>query len=293
MPTARSQANGFEYGTPRIPAPTRRNKFGDATNGGPYRMQASTSTHSPGLPPLVGTHVVVISQGLERAHDRARGLEEFGYRVFPYGDPNTVAGPIESSRADAVVIDLGRELGFPGDVVLKVRQETEVPLVTVGCAGTFAEMLRCYEAGADDYCRPKSPTEEIDLRLRAVFRRMEMAAPEGRRSALPTITRVGAIEIDPASQQVKENGVHIPLSPTEFRLLSTLAEHPGEVIPSKALIARVWGNQYAGETHYLRLYVRYLRQKLEDDPSNPVYIVNRWGSGYTLEEPRQAAARAG
>jgi two-component system KDP operon response regulator KdpE len=162
-------------------------------------------------------------------------------------------------------------------------------LVVVACAGTFAEMLRCYEAGADDYCRPKSPTEEIDLRLRAIFRRMEMDMPEERRATGPAVMRVGAIEIDQASQQVMKAGVVVPLSPTEFRLLATLAEHPGEVIPSKALIARVWGNQYAGETHYLRLYVRYLRQKLEDDPSNPVYIVNRWGSGYSLDEPRPAA----
>ncbi|MEO8541314.1 MAG: response regulator transcription factor [bacterium] len=256
-------------------------------------MQGSTSTHSASLPPLVGTHVVVISQGLERAHDRARGLEEFGYRVFPCGDPANILAAIESAAADAIVIDLGRELAFPGDIVAAVRREFEAPLVVVGCAGTFAEMLRCYEAGSDDYCRPKCPTEEIDLRLRAIFRRVEMAIPESRHAGLPAVMRVGGIEIDPGSQQVTKDGVHIPLSPTEFRLLSTLAERPGEVIPSKALIARVWGNQYAGETHYLRLYIRYLRQKLEDDPSNPVYIVNRWGSGYTLEEPRRTAARAG
>jgi two-component system KDP operon response regulator KdpE len=88
---------------------------------------------------------------------------------------------------------------------------------------------------------------------------------------------------------VWKNGEAIPLSPTEYRLLWTLAEHAGEVVPSKALIARVWGNQYTGETHYLRLYIRYLRQKLEDDPSRPVYIVNRWGAGYALEEPKQTA----
>jgi len=236
--------------------------------------------------------VVVSSLGLERAHDRARGLEEFGYRVLPHGDPAALVTALSAANPDAVVIDLGRELGFPGDLVARVRQETTVPVLVVGCAGTFSEMLRCYEAGADDYCRPKCPTEEIDLRLRALFRRMEMAAPEERRGG-PTVMRVGAIEIDTASQQVTKDGVGVPLSPTEFRLLATLAEHPGEVIPSKALIARVWGNQYAGETHYLRLYIRYLRQKLEDDPSNPVYIVNRWGSGYTLDEPRRAAARAG
>jgi two-component system KDP operon response regulator KdpE len=259
-------------------------------------MQATTSTHSPGLPPLVGTHVVVISQGLERSHDRARGLEEFGYRVLPVAENVAAAGSPVVAQADAIVVDLGRELAFPGDVVARLRQETPVPVVVVGCAGTFAEMLRCYEAGADDYCRPKCPTEEIDLRLRAIFRRSEMEQPEKVNGGLPSLMRVGDIEIDPGSQQVRKQGVVVPLSPTEFRLLSTLAEHPGEVIPSKALIARVWGNQYAGETHYLRLYVRYLRQKLEDDPSSPVYIVNRWGSGYTLEDPRAVhgrAARAG
>ncbi len=259
-------------------------------------MQATTSTHSPGLPPLVGTHVVVISQGLERSHDRARGLEEFGYRVLPVAEAIAVAGSPVVAQADAIVVDLGRELAFPGDIVARLRQETPAPVVVVGCAGTFAEMLRCYEAGADDYCRPKCPTEEIDLRLRAIFRRSEMEQPEKANGGLPSLMRVGDIEIDPGSQQVRKQGIVVPLSPTEFRLLSTLAEHPGEVIPSKALIARVWGNQYAGETHYLRLYVRYLRQKLEDDPSNPVYIVNRWGSGYTLEDPRAVhgrAARAG
>ncbi len=258
-----------------------------------FRMQATTSTHSPGLPPLVGTHVVVLSQGLERAHDRARGLEEFGYRVFPCGDVAGLLTSVAANSADAIVIDLGRELAFPGDIVAAARCDSQVPVVVVGCAGTFAEMLRCYEAGADDYCRPKCPTEEIDLRLRAIFRRMEIEAPEDRHAGISSVMRVGMIEIDPGSQQVRKNSILIPLSPTEFRLLATLAEHPGEVIPSKALIARVWGNQYAGETHYLRLYVRYLRQKLEDDPSNPVYIVNRWGTGYTLEEPRQVAARAG
>jgi two-component system KDP operon response regulator KdpE len=256
-------------------------------------MQATTSTHSPGLPPLVGTHVVVISQGLERSHDRARGLEEFGYRVLPVAESVATAGSPVLAQADAIVVDLGRELAFPGDVVVRVRQETPAPLVVVGCAGTFAEMLRCYEAGAEDYCRPRCPSEEIDLRLRAIFRRAEMEARAKGGGSHPSVMRVGAIEIDPGSQQVRKDGVIVPLSPTEFRLLATLAEHPGEVIPSKALIARVWGNQYAGETHYLRLYVRYLRQKLEDDPSNPVYIVNRWGSGYTLDEPRRAAARAG
>ena len=165
----------------------------------------------------------------------------------------------------------------------QIRTASHEPLLVVGCAGTALEMLRCFESGADDYCRPRCSTEEIDLRLRALFRRIANGGV-ARAAHAPSMVRVGEIEIDPASQTVRKGGITVALSPTEFRLLSTLAEHPGEVIPSKALIARVWGNQYAGETHYLRLYVRYLRQKLELVPSHPHYIVNRWGSGYALED---------
>src|SRR6185369_9546605 len=175
------------------------------------------------------------------------GLEEFGYRVSACGDPATVMDCLLSSVPDAIVIDLGRELAFPGDVVARIRETTAAPLVAVGCAGTYAEMLRCFEAGADDYCRPRCATEEIDLRLRAVVRRMRAGNASGPRPAISAVLRVGAIEIDTASQTVRKAGVAVPLSPTEFRLLATLAEHPGEVIPSRALIARVWGNQYAGE----------------------------------------------
>lgn len=250
----------------------------------------ATNNGFAGLPPLVGLKLIVVSFGLERAYDRARGLEEFGYRVVSCGEPSLIDECVEAAMPDAVVIDLARELAFPGDIAARVRERSEALILVVGCAGTYPEMLRCYEAGADEYCRPRCATEELDLRMRAMFRRMESRGVVERHSKAPAVLRVGEIEIDPASQVVRKNGSLIGLSPTEFRLLATLAEHPGEVIPSKALIARVWGNQYAGETHYLRLYVRYLRQKIEDDPSNPRYIVNRWGSGYALEAPARAVA---
>ncbi|MGH2625914.1 MAG: response regulator transcription factor [Anaerolineales bacterium] len=242
-----------------------------------------------GLPPLVGARVIVISHALERAHDRARGLEQMGYRVTPWGDPDTSRSALSDLDPAAVVIDLGREVGFPADVAGRLREITTVPIVVVGCAGTFAEMLRCYEAGADDYCRPKCQTEEVDLRLRAIFRRAENGATLGDHRDAPVALIIGDLEIDQGAMVVRKRGDIVPLSPTEFRLLMTLAEHPGQVVPAKALIARVWGNQYSSESHYLRLYVRYLRQKIEDDPSHPRYIVNRWGSGYALENPARAA----
>ncbi len=250
------------------------------------RNGTSGTVAGVGLPPLVGQRAVVISDGLDRAYDRARGLEQMGYRVAACGDPAAAVGFVAEMAPEAVVVDIGREVAFPAETVACIRRATDVPVLVVGCTGALSEMLRCFEAGADTYAKPHCPTEEIDLRLRAVFRRK--GAGE-QRSASPEVVRVGDIEIDSGGQLVRKRGSIVPLSPTEFRLLMTLAEHHGEVVPSKALIASVWGNQYASETHYLRLYVRYLRQKLEDDPSHPEYIVNRWGAGYALETPARAA----
>ena len=240
-----------------------------------------------GLPPLVGTRLVVISHGLERAYDRARGLDDLGYRVAASGDVEGSPEFVGEFQPDAVIVDLGRE-GSLADTIARIRGATNVPIAVIGSNALSSEMLRCFEAGADEYCRPPTSTEEIDLRLRALFRRVRVLSPERERVAR-AILHVGDIEIDQAGQTVRKRGTIVPLSPTEFRLLVTLAERQGEVVPSKALIARVWGTQYSGETHYLRLYVRYLRQKLEDDPSHPAYIVNRWGAGYALETPPRAA----
>lgn len=240
------------------------------------------------LPPLVGLKMVVVSAGLERAYDRARSLDVLGYRMAACGDPHSAAALIAEFQPEAVVVDCSRENCPPDELCVRVRRATMAPIVVVGNSGSLDEMSRCYDAGADIYCRPGTGSDEMDLRVRALLRRMEMASGVPHVEEHPEPLQVGELEIDTAAQLVRKRGVAVGLSPTEFRLLAALAEHRGSVIPSRALIARVWGNQYANETHYLRLYIRYLRQKLEDDPSHPRYIVNRWGSGYALEWPRAA-----
>lgn len=251
-------------------------------------MQFHSSVAERSLPPLVGARLVIISEGLERAYRRARGLDDMGYRVGACGDPERAAGFVREFQPDAVVIDLERPRTPVIETVRSVRLACEVVVLVVGSIGDLDEMTRCFEAGADDYCNPRATTREVDLRLRATFRRLAREVVEANGDQ-PEVYRVGDLEIDLGGRVVRKRGEVVGLSPTEFRLLVTLAEHAGDVVPSKALIARVWGEQYAGETHYLRLYVRYLRQKLEDDPSQPLYIVNRWGSGYALESPPEAA----
>ena len=241
-----------------------------------------------GLPPLVGLGLLIVSSGPERAQARIRPLEEFGYRVAICGEPQLISKVIGRRPPGAIVVDLAYEVANAADLVRRIRRITDVPLLVVGCAGTSSEMLRCFDAGADEYTNPRCSTQEVDLRLRALFRRMASHVSDKAKGQVGPI-RVGDLEIDTERQLVRKRGAVVALSPTEFRLLATLAENCGRVIPAKALIARVWGNEYVAESHYLRLYVRYLRQKLEDDPGAPRYILNRWGAGYSLADEAKAA----
>lgn len=230
----------------------------------------------------------MVSQGLERGYLRSRILEDIGYRVMTCGDPSDVRTAAEHLKPDIIVVELGKDTTSLREFVRVARDLTPGLVVVVGTNGDMTEVLGCLEAGADDVCPPRVSTQELDLRLRALTRVLRRQA-EAEAETEQDVLRVGEIEIDPARRLVTKRGVAIGLSPTEFRLLVALAENAGRVVPSKALIARVWGEQYAGETHYLRLYVRYLRQKIEDDPSSPTYILNRWGAGYAIEGPPQAA----
>jgi two-component system KDP operon response regulator KdpE len=251
-------------------------------------MQQSEVRQGPAtLPPLLGLRLLVVSSGLERAHDRGHRLEGMGYRVTACGDPREVEAFVVAAEPDAIVVDIERDAFLPSEVVARLRGATDVPILVIGRSNGVAETVRCFEAGADEFAAHNCHPEEIDVRLRAIFRRARLAVANC--AAPPEVIRIGELEIDPAGRIVRKRGEAVPLSPTEYRLLLTLAERPGQVVPTRALITRVWGNQYAGETHYLRLYVRYLRRKLEDDPRHPQYIVNRWGSGYALEGPGRAA----
>lgn len=250
-------------------------------------MVSSRRLGGDGLPSLVGAPVAVVAPDLARAHLRARELEQFGYAVHTVDASAPLeAEPCHWDALAGVVIEGNGARLLPQKLAEAVRRRTEAPIVVVGSSGTLEEMAACIEAGADDYCRPGTPAAEIDLRLRAIARRAaRFSAPRPADDRL----QIGDLEIDFGTQTVRKRGEVIPLSPTEFRLLATLAERAGHVVPARALVARVWGTQYADETHYLRLYIRYLRQKLEDDPSRPRYIVNRWGAGYALEVPPRAA----
>jgi two-component system KDP operon response regulator KdpE len=137
-----------------------------------------------------------------------------------------------------------------------------------------------FDAGADDYLVTPIRPVELHARLRAVLRR----------TADTPVTRVqadaliaGDVEVRLKEHKVYRNGEHIDLSPIEFRLLCVLVQETGRAVSHTRLIANVWGPEYVDCRHYLRLYVKYLRSKIEDDPKNPQMILSEWGVGYRFE----------
>jgi two-component system, OmpR family, KDP operon response regulator KdpE len=159
-----------------------------------------------------------------------------------------------------------------------LRALGDVPVMAAASRPSPDLATQCLDAGADAVVPLTAPSAELAARVRAVLRRTRLheAAPAGR------IVAAGGLVIDLDERTVRRLGTEIRLSPTEFNLLAVLAEHPGRVVSNGEILTRVWGPEYRDDIHYVRLYVGYLRGKLELDPAHPTLIINQWGVGYRL-----------
>lgn len=162
-----------------------------------------------------------------------------------------------------------------------IRGITDVPIVMLAPDARETDIVRALESGADEYLlRPVGP-RELAARLRALMRRANHL-PAGAGNGRLTL---GDVEVDDDERRVYKRGQLVDLSPTEYRLLVCLLREAGRVVSHRKLMAQVWGGEYVQCRHYLRLYIRYLRSKLEDDPKDPKMILNEWGTGYRLAVP--------
>ena len=165
------------------------------------------------------------------------------------------------------------------EVCRQLRTQTRtrhIPIIFLTQKDERSDKLQGLELGADDYVtKPFSPRELVS-RVNAVLRRVDWpsAAP---RSVMQVDDR---LSVDFNRHQVIVDGERIDLRPTEYRLLYHLIQNAGWVVPHETLLAKVWGYEYRDETHYLRLYINYLRKKIEEDPANPRYILTERGTGY-------------
>lgn len=192
---------------------------------------------------------------------------------------------IRKYNPDLVLMDVMMPEMDGFETLRLLREISTVPVILLTVKSDEEDKIRGLGLGADDYItKPFSP-RELNSRVNAVLRRAQWPAPSPK-----TILRIDDhLSIDFNRHQVIVNDERIDLRPTEYRLLSQLIQNAGWVVPHETLLAKVWGYEYRDETHYLRLYVNYLRKKIEVDPAKPKYILTERGVGYRFVDFKKEA----
>lgn len=210
-------------------------------------------------------------------------LEHDGFEVHEAETGQEALEQLRDVIPDLILLDVMMP-GLDGFESLEmIREISTVPVIMLTAKGEVEDRVRGLELGADDYIsKPFSPAE-LSSRVKAVLRRTEM--PSG--PLHEPIEVDDRLKIDFDRREIWVEGEQVQLRPTEYRLLYHLVKNAGWVVPHEQLLAKVWGYEYREETHYLRLYVNYLRQKLEENPSEPKYILTERGVGYRFVDFRR------
>jgi two-component system KDP operon response regulator KdpE len=207
-------------------------------------------------------------------------LTSHDYAVIPAESGREGVRLATSVKPDAVLLDLGLPDMDGKDVIRTVREWSQMPIIVLSVRSEEDEKVAAFDLGANDYVTKPFGTGELLARLRAALRQAIVA-----QTAEHTVVRVGDLEIDLLNRLVTLRGERIKLTPKEFALLKVLAAHAGKLLTHRFLMKEVWGEAYAEDNQYLRIYIAQLRQKLERDPGRDQFIINEPGIGYRLEEP--------
>ena len=183
---------------------------------------------------------------------------------------------VEQEQPDLVLLDIGLPDIDGYEVLRQIRAFSDVPVVMLTARDDTMDLVKGLELGADDYVTKPFNHLELLARVKAVLRRLDMPAPASRAPSF----RSGDLEMDFARQEVRLSDEPVALTPTEYKLLYHLVRNAGHILPHSTLLAKVWGKEYVDEVDYLRVYVRRLRDKLDDDPEDPRYIRTERGLGY-------------
>ena len=203
----------------------------------------------------------------------ATALRSHGYEPLIAPNGETALDVLINESVDVVVLDLGLP-GIDGQEVIKrIRSWSDVPVVVLSVREAQREKVTALDAGADDFVVKPFAIGELMARVRAVGRRSRTQEGE-------VTLRYGALELDLSRQLATRDGRPLHLTPTEHRLLFTMATNPGKLLTHSWLLSRVWGAGYTNDSHLLRVYVQQLRRKLGDDPGRPRHIITESGLGY-------------
>jgi two-component system, OmpR family, KDP operon response regulator KdpE len=224
-----------------------------------------------------GARVLVVDDEPQIVRGLRVVLRNAGFQVDSAATKQEALDALAHRPPDAVLLDLVLPDGSGVDITREVRGWSNVPIVVVSAVGDEREKVRALDAGADDYVTKPFGSDELTARLRAVLRRSADAGGE------PAIA-IGELTIDLPARRVTRAAAEVHLTPIEFDLLRVLAQNRGRLVTHRYLLHEVWGPSYGQETHYLRVHVAHIRQKIEADPARPRLLLTEPGVGYRLRD---------
>jgi two-component system KDP operon response regulator KdpE len=231
------------------------------------------------------TSVLLIEDDAALRNSIGQILAQSGYSVRVAADGTAGVRELQGGSFELVLLDIGLPF-VDGWKILGTLEGKRLPsVIVISARGEEQDKVRALDMGADDYLAKPFGADELLARVRAVMRRAQPPPGPSR------VITAGAIRIDLAGQSVLREGAEVRLSPTEYGLLSVLAQHAGQVLDHRTLLRTVWGPTYGDERNYLRTFIQRLRSKLEVDPRRPEIIVTVGARGYRFGPPSAAEIR--
>ena len=221
--------------------------------------------------------IILIEDEKPIRHFLGSALQEAGFQFFEAETGKQGLIDAATRKPDMIILDLGLPDMDGIEVIRQLRAWSDIPILILSARSREAEKVMALDAGADDYLTKPFGIAECLARVRVLLRRRQVS-----NTLAQSVFEFGAIRVDLAKRTVEKAGEHIHLTPIEYRLLVTLIRHAGKVLTHRELLKEVWGPSYTESNQYVRIYMGYLRQKLEDDPAQPRHILTETGVGYRL-----------
>ena len=229
--------------------------------------------------------VLVVGERPEQASVLAERLGVLGLEAIPSAREWKLAVRcLTTHKVSLILLDVDKHRGSRRFFDL-VREVTDTPIIARGSVSSTDDAIWYLDNGAADYIPRTTPPTVLAAKIKSFLRSVQRETSDG-------FIRLGDLLIDLDHYSVTRAGDPIALTPIEFRLLRVLAENAGKACSHQLLLDRVWGEDFLDCSHYLRLYIGYLRQKLEEDPRRPKIVVTEWGYGYRLLAPMPSGAKA-